>query len=124
MSISPYVFPGIKEQYRPATNRKHRRNTITPIDILEIISEHCGVTVDDVLSKTRKKEQVEARHIFCAIMKKEFGYSYTSIGQIIGHRDHTTVIHAVKTFNNRCCYEDGYKELINNILYKIDTNNQ
>lgn len=121
-SISPYVFPGIKEQYRPSINRKFKKSSITPEEILKIISDHCGVTTDEVLSRTRKKEKVEARHIFCAIMKIQFGYSYTSIGEMMGHRDHTTAIHSVKTFHDRFKIEDGYKELISNILYSIDVN--
>lgn len=122
MPISPYVFPGIKEQYRTSNSRKYFKSVISPEDVLKIISENCNVKIEDVLSKTRKKDMVEARHIFCAIMRNQFGHSYTTIGQFIGHRDHTTVIHSIKVFNNRCFCEEGYKELITNILYQIDTN--
>jgi chromosomal replication initiation ATPase DnaA len=62
------------------------------------------------MSNSRKSEISEARHIFCAIMKLEFNYTYESIGQFTNKRDHSTAIHSVRTFKNRCQTEEGYKE--------------
>ncbi len=121
--ISPYVFPGIKEKELIVKNKKHKRTISNPMDVLKIVAENCGVTVEDVLSKCRKKEISEARHIFCVIMKKEFNFSLKRIGEFINNRDHTTVIHSVNTVKDRCDTEDGYKErvdmIINDVHYKI-----
>ncbi len=119
MKISPYVFPGIKSQYLPKKSKTQKRTIINPDQVLSIVSEQCGVTKQDVLSRSRKGTIVNARHIFCAIMKKEFGYSYVTVGQMVNGRDHTTAIHSVRTHKNRCETEEGYKEHTQLIINKI-----
>ena len=118
--ISPYIFPGLKHLQKTSKDLKFRKNLDTPRQILEIVSESCGTTVEEILSKTRKSEIVDARHIFCGIMKKYFDYPYKNIGEHAGGRDHTTAIHAVKTFENRCVLEDGYKQLVDSIVYNLN----
>ncbi len=119
MKISPYVFPGIKSQDLPKLSKTQKRIKIKPEVILKVVSDQCGVSVEDVLSKSRKGTIVNARHIYCAIMKKEFGYSYKSVGEMVNGRDHTTAIHSIKTHQNRCETEDGYKEHTQLIINKI-----
>jgi chromosomal replication initiator protein len=116
--ISPYVYPGIKQTLLPKI-KKRKRSIISPEKVMSIIAEHCGVTVTDVLSRRRKKEMCDARHIFCAIMRKEFDYSLKSIGDMIDGRDHTTAIHSIQTYDDRCKNEDKYKDLTTNILDEI-----
>jgi chromosomal replication initiator protein len=119
MKISPYVFPGIRLKDLPKLSKIQRRSKIRPQDILKIVSEECGVTSEDILSRSRKGTIVNARHIFCAIMKKEFGYSYETVGNFVSGRDHTTAIHSIKTHKNRCETEEGYEEHTQLIINKI-----
>jgi chromosomal replication initiator protein len=121
--ISPYVFPGIKPQLiTEFSSSTMKRRKITPERIMEIVAEKYGVTVSEILSRIRKKEVVEARHIFCTIMKKEFDYSLKSIGQMVSGRDHTTVIHSINTVKDRCDTEEGYKELVNSTVDLVYSN--
>lgn len=50
-------------------------------------------------SNRRYREVVELRNIFCAIARM-MKYSTTYIGEYLGHRDHTTVLHNTNTFND------------------------
>jgi hypothetical protein len=50
-------------------------------------------------SKHRYRELVELRNIYC-YMARVMGYSLIMIGQSLGNRDHTTVIHNVCCFKN------------------------
>lgn len=117
--ISPYVYAGIRESDRPAISKEQKRGRITPEQVLEIVSKNCGVTIEQIISKTRKREPVDARHIYCAIMKKEFDYSLKSIGLTLSNRDHTTVIHSVETFDDRYETEEGYQQLVHKIISDI-----
>lgn len=117
--VSPYVYPGIKERELVSKNKKLKRKLIQPKDVLKLVAENFGVTVENVLSRSRKKEVSEARHIYCKIMKSEFNYSLKSIGETIGNRDHTTVIHSIETVNDRCETEDGYQEQIHSIIDQL-----
>ncbi len=119
MKISPYVIPGIRRNDLPIKSKIQKRSVITPDYVLRIVSESCNVTVEQILSKSRTTEISEARHIFCAIMKLELNYTYESIGQLTNKRDHSTAIHSVRTFKNRCETEEGYKEHSEMIINKL-----
>lgn len=54
----------------------------------------------------RYREIVELRHIYCYIARG-MKYSLKLIGETIGNRDHTTVIHNVNVFND--LYETSYE---------------
>ena len=120
-SISPYVYPGM----RLSTNEKEgllkspNRYKITKEEILEIISGVCGITTVDIINKSRNREIVDGRHIFCHIMKKNYNYTLTSIGKIIGERDHTTIRHALIKFKERFELEDVYRDKVLKIYEKI-----
>ena len=111
MSISPYSFPGLKldqkDKQQIKNNTKLLRYKITKEEILEIIADECGITVSQILDKTRKKEVINGRFIFCGI-----------IGNVVG-RDHTTVIHAVRKFKDRIRNEDDFRDLVKGVYNKI-----
>lgn len=50
-------------------------------------------------SKLRERDIVELRSIFCHLART-MKYNLTSIGQFLGNRDHTTIIHNVNAFND------------------------
>jgi chromosomal replication initiation ATPase DnaA len=117
--ISPYCYPGIKRSALPANFNQKQLIGMTPNDILEIISKESGVTMEDILSRSRKTEKVISRHIFCGILRKNYNYSLPFIGELVG-RDHTTVIYATEQFNNRYRLEDNFKNLVDRINYHIE----
>ena len=120
MNISPYVFPGIKAEFLPEIkNRTRIKARITPEEVMSIVAKNYGITSSDILSRVRKREMCDARHMFCAIMKKHFRYSLKSIGEMVSGRDHTTAIHSIQTFNDRYKTEDGYKEFSDRVISQI-----
>ena len=126
MSISPYCFPGVKfdcnDKTKFKSSLKLSKHNVTKEEILEIISQECDVLLSDILTRSRKKEVVNARFIFCAVMKRHFTYSLKRIGAIV-HRDHTSVIHALTEFDNRYKNEDIFKSTVNKIYNKIGIDN-
>jgi len=118
-TISPYVFPGIKKQDIPVNFTKSRRNKISPAEVLQIIGDYHSISVEHIIRKYNKREVSDARHIFCKLMKTEFKYSLESIGGFLNGRDHTTIIHSIKTFDDRSKFEEGYMEDYEKILEKV-----
>lgn len=117
-SISPYCYPGIRRNALPTSfNQKQLR--ITPGEILEIISHESGISVENILSNSRKTETVISRHIYCGILRKNYKYSLTYIGDLI-NRDHTSVIHATEQYGNRYKLEDTFRDLVDRINYHIE----
>jgi chromosomal replication initiator protein len=121
--LSPYVFPGLKltqkEREGLKNSQRSLRYKMSKDEILEIIAEECSIKVSDISSKTRKTEVVNGRFIFCGVMKEYFGYSLKKIGEFVGGRDHTTIIHSIREYKNRYQNEEYYRYMVNNIYNKI-----
>jgi chromosomal replication initiator protein len=77
----------IKNNIRP-------KKTVAIKDIVRIIADQYGISEDIIYEKTRRKEIVKARQVAMYILREDFNISYPLIGQKMGGRDHTTVIHS------------------------------
>lgn len=71
--------------------------------------------------RSRMRELVELRHIFFYIAKS-FGFSLSSIGIYLNKRDHTTVIHGIRTFRDLVETDPNFKQKYNEILNHIKQN--
>ena len=65
-------------------------------DILDIVSEHYNVSVDNIIGKSRNHEIVVARQIAMYLSSKIAHAQTTRIGRFIGGRDHSTVKHSIE----------------------------
>ena len=74
---------------------------LTIDDILEKVCHHYGVTQQSVFSKSRKRDYVQVRQISMYLAQKHTKLSAARIGQLIGNRDHSTVIHSCNTIEKR-----------------------
>jgi len=63
-------------------------------DIIKTVSEFFEISPADLISKCKKKEVVEPRQIAMYLLREITNSSYPFIGEKLGKRDHTTVIHA------------------------------
>lgn len=60
---------------------------------------HSESILDDIHKKTRKREYVFTRYV-CFKLAWDYSFSLTNIGKKSNNRDHSTVIHAIKEFND------------------------
>lgn len=77
----------IKNNIRP-------KKTVAIKDIVKIVADHYGLAEEVIYEKTRRKEIVRARQVAMYLLREDFNISYPLIGQKLGDRDHTTVIHS------------------------------
>ena len=68
--------------------------------IQKLVCDYFSVSVEQVKSKTRKREIVQARQISMYFAKDLTKASLKNIGMYFGGRDHSTVIHACQTVND------------------------
>lgn len=68
--------------------------------IQKLVCDYFGISIDQVKSKTRKREIVQARQISMYFAKDLTKSSLKTIGMHFGGRDHSTVIHACQTVND------------------------
>ena len=63
------------------------------------VSNYYKIPVETVKSKSRIREVVKSRQIYCWLMRKNTRLSFADIGKPL-NCDHSTVIHAINTINN------------------------
>lgn len=63
-------------------------------EVVRRIAQYYEVPEKSIYEKTRKKEVVKPRQVIMFVLREEFSISYPSIGDKLGGRDHTTVIHS------------------------------
>lgn len=64
-------------------------------DILDVVSDHYNISVDDIIGKSRKADITLARQIVMYLSAKIAHAQTTRIGRFIGGRDHSTVKHSI-----------------------------
>ncbi len=69
-------------------------------DVIKVVSEFYGIEEDTVFEKGRKKEVIKPRQIIMYILREDFDISFPSIGEKVGNRDHSTVIHSYEKIKN------------------------
>lgn len=120
LKVSPYIYPGLKDVL--ITQRGERLLIgcgLSKDEVYKVIENECGVTIEQIMSKYRHKEIVDARHILCSILYKNFGLTLKKIGGIIGGRDHSTIMHSLEMFRDRFETSEPYRSMVKNIYDKI-----
>ena len=74
---------------------------LTVDDILEKVCHHYNVEQQHVFSKSRKRDFVMVRQVSMYLAQKYTKMPASRIGQLIGGRDHSTVIHSCSTVEQR-----------------------
>lgn len=75
---------------------KMEKRVITLEKIQDVVSSYFKIELKDMHSKSRKREIVQARQVAMFLSKKYTDHSYTHIGNLVGKRDHATVLHACR----------------------------
>ena len=76
----------------------HNENKpVTVEDIIRTVCSHYGLEPNTIHTKSRKRDVVQARQVAMYLAKTYTDLSTAKIGNLIGNRDHATVLHACKT---------------------------
>lgn len=85
---------GINEIRDLVKNSIKQKKLLSYKEVVKIISDFYKIEEESIYEKTRKKEIIKPRQIIMYILREDFSISYPSIGEKLGGRDHTTVIHS------------------------------
>lgn len=89
------------------------------IMILEAVCSTTEIIPHDILAQNRQRAISTARHLFCYVAYKHYGYCLTAIARFL-NKDHSTIIHSINTYQNylNCNYklEAKYYAQCKNIL--------
>lgn len=96
----------------------YRKSTTTK-EIIKIVSDFYNVNTEDLSAHSRKQEIVKPRQIAMYLMRSEINTSFSSIGEILGKKDHTTVMHAVNKIQEDISLDKNIEQEITLIKQRI-----
>ncbi len=88
---------------------------ITADEIIDCTCRYFNVSKDDVVGKKKNKEVVEPRQIAIYLINDLMTLPLTSIGQIFGGREHTTVMHARDKISAAVAADTKIRTAVNDI---------
>lgn len=95
---------------------------ITPQLIIEVVAEHFGITVDQIMSKSRSSSVAKPRQIAMYLCKTMTDHPLDSIGQLLGGRDHSTISYGVNKITDDMSADPKFKQTVETVRKKINPN--
>ena len=77
-----------------------QQQNIPPLKIVELVAREWQTTVDALLGRDRSQKIAEPRQVAMYLLRKETDSSLPQIGEVLGGRDHTTVMYAIEKITN------------------------
>jgi chromosomal replication initiator protein len=111
--------PSLLEVKNLIKNNIKPKRTVPVKDIVKAVADFYNIDEDSIYKKTRKKEVVKPRQLIMYILREDFNIPYPTIGQKLGGRDHTTVIHSYEKVKNDLKIDGALIDEINQIRTMI-----
>ena len=96
-------------------NSTRPRKTLAVSDVVDKVARYFDIEPNSIYEKTRRKEVVRPRQLIMYILREDFAVSYPAIGQKLGGRDHTTVIHSCEKIKKELKNSNELEEEITQI---------
>lgn len=90
-------------------------------DVIDCTCKYFDISKEDLLGKKRDKKIVEPRQICIYVISEMLPLPLTAIGEIMGNRDHTTVLHAKNKVASLVGKDERFDKAITdikNMIYK------
>jgi chromosomal replication initiator protein len=71
-----------------------QRGSLEPLQVLKAVAEVFGLSPDELLGRSRSRDVALPRQVAMYLMREEVNASLPQIGEVLGGRDHTTVMYA------------------------------
>lgn len=90
----PVTAELVRDYFGTSNERRSRR--LRPTSIVAKTAQYFNFKPAEILGQSRKAPLVRARHIAAHLLKVELRLPYEQIGDLLGGRDHTTIMHGVE----------------------------
>lgn len=103
--------------HRTAATPARRKTNVS--DILRATATYHQLSMDDLLSKRRTKEVVRARHIAMYLAREETEASLPQIGEALGGRNHSTVLHGYQKIAEEIGADETLRQELSSIRQQL-----
>ena len=111
----PLAAEALKDMISPDDNR-----AVTPELIIDIVSEHFNISIDDLKGKKRNREIVLPRQIVMYLCRQMTDTSLKAIGAFLGGKDHASINHGIKKIEEDIKKDEALNNTVNIIIKKIN----
>ena len=120
------IYSGLEKKCQDIVGWEKSRYSVISEMLLKAIDEVLNVTPNELKGRVRRREFVDARNMYCAIIRRTTHQTLTNIGASIG-RNHSTVIHSIESHKTKLetdpAYLGAYTELLETITNQIEAKN-
>lgn len=95
------------------------RTDLTPEKIINTVCDFFKVTKEDIIGKKRNREIVEPRQMCVYLIDEMLNIPLQAVGDLLGGRDHTTIMHARDKIGNQMKSNQHIRTLINDIKSRL-----
>jgi len=86
-----------------------RRKSLSPERIVETVARYYGVPLEQIKGKARDRQVVVPRQIAMYLMREETEAPLLRIGEALGGRDHSTVLHGCEKIEREMAENDDFR---------------
>jgi len=83
------------------------RGDVEPARVVDLVARKFNLTVEKLLSRDRTKDVAHPRQIAMYLLREEAKISFPQIGEVLGGRDHSTVMSAIEKIKDQIRSGDG-----------------
>jgi chromosomal replication initiation ATPase DnaA len=113
--MHPYIYIGLNERQR----HLYRIDNITNTEMIEKISNHLGISLTKLMSKSRQRDICEARHICIGLISKfDTNITLKTLGALFC-KHHATIIHCRRTYENLYETDKNFKIKVTNVINSL-----
>lgn len=89
-------------------------------DIRDIVAKHFGITVEEIIGSSRRREYAAPRQIAMYLSREMTLMSLPQIGRYFGDRDHTTVLFAYRKLEQKIQTDEIWREEVRTLRERIE----
>jgi hypothetical protein len=92
---------------------------MNPQFVIECVCSHCGISLDVLASESRERSAVYARSYCAYLLRSLTSITLERVGELLGGRDHTTIMHALTRITERMKDDADLREDIEGLSREI-----
>lgn len=117
------ITPGLAQTLLRGVLRRHAQSAgpvHSPEQIKDMVARRWRVRADALASKRRTRDLTVPRQVAMYLMKETLGMSLSRIGETLGGRDHSTVIHSIRKVEKQMADDPAFRDLVESARKELD----
>ncbi len=92
---------------------------VPPLKLIEMVAREWQTSVEDLLGRDRSQRIAEPRQVAMYLLRHETNASLPQIGEVLGGRDHTTVMYAIQKITTDLLVKKDMERKVNRIKQQL-----